>query len=91
MLSSKKQHSYWEATFMLTGVNLVPKESPKFDMVKFVFHLEKLIGSDGKSKYPFLVSLFQVILSFSHGNSASENGFSINKALLDVRGNSLGQ
>ena len=76
---------------MLAGVDSVAKEPPKCDMVKFVLHLEKLMGSDGKPKYAFLVSLFQVILSISHGNSAPENGFSINKAILDVDGNSLGE
>ena len=76
---------------MLAGVDTVAKESPKCDMVKCVLHLEKLLGSDGKPKCAFLVSLFQVILSISHGNSAPENGFSISKALLDVHGNSLGE
>ena len=33
----------------------------------------------------------QVILSISLGNSAPENGFSINKAMLDVHENSLGE
>ena len=60
-------------------------------MVKFVLHLEKLKGSDGKPKYSFLVLLFKVILSISHGNSAPENGFCINKAMLDVHGHSLGE
>ena len=90
-MSLKKQNSYWEEAFMLAGVDSVTKESPKCDMVKFVLHLEKLVGSDGKPKYAFLVSLFQVILSISHGNSAPENGFSINKAMLDAHGNSLGE
>ena len=60
-------------------------------MEKFVLYLEKLNRSDGKPKYAFLVSLFKVILSISHGNSAPENGFSINKAMLDVHGHSLGE
>ena len=60
-------------------------------MEKFVLYLEKLNGSDGKPKYAFPVSLFKVILSISHGNSAPENGFSINKAMLDVHGHSLGE
>ena len=90
-MSVKKQNLYWEEAFMLAGVDLVTQESPKCDMVKFILHLEKLVGSDGKPKYAFLVSLFQVILLISHGNSAPENGFSITKAMLDVHGNSLGE
>ena len=73
----------------MAGVDLVSKELPKCDMVKFVLHLEKVMGSDCKPKYAFLVSLFQVILLISHGNSAPENGFSINKAMLDFHGNSM--
>ena len=90
-MSLQKQNLYWEEAFMLAGVDLVTQESPNCDMVKFVLHLEKLVGSDGKPKYAFLVSLFQVILLISHGNSAPENSFSITKAMLDAHGNSLGE
>ena len=76
---------------MLTGVDSVSKESPKCDIVKFVFHLERLMGSDGKQKCVFLVSLFQVILSLSQKNSALENDFSISKAMFNVHVISLGE
>ena len=49
------------------------------------------MGSYGKPKHTFRVSLFQVILSMSYESSAPENGFSINKAMFDVHGNSLGE
>ena len=73
----------------MAGVDSVSREPPKSDMVKFVLHLEKLKESDCKPKYPFLVSLFKVILSISNGNSAPENDFYINKAMLDVHEHSL--
>ena len=60
-------------------------------MKKFVLYLQKLNSSEGQPKYPLLISLFKVLLSVSHGNSASENGFSINKAMLNVHGYSLGE
>ena len=81
-VSSRKQNSYWERAFHLAGVDVVSKEPPKCDMEKFVLYLKKLNGSDGKPKYAFLVSLFKVILSISHGNSAPENGFSSTKQCL---------
>ena len=40
-------------------------------------------------KYPVLVCLFKLILFLSLGNSAPENGFSINKLLLEIHGSSL--
>ena len=58
---------------------------------KFALYLQKLNSSDGQPKYPFLVSLFKLVLSISHGISAPENGFSINKAMLDIHGYSLGE
>ena len=90
-ISSRKQTSYWEVAFHLVGVDHISKELPTCDMEKFVLYLQKLNSSDGQPKYPFLVSLFKLVLSISHGNSAPENGFSINKAMLDIHGYSLGE
>ena len=90
-ISSRKQNSYWEVAFHLAGVDHISKELPICGMEKFVLYLQKLNSSDGQSKYPFLVSLFKLVLSISHGISAPENGFSINKALLDIHGYSLGE
>ena len=75
----------------MAGVDHISKELPTCDMEKFVLYLQKLNSSDGQPKYPFLVSLFKLVLSISHGNSAPENGFSINKAMLDIHGYSLGE
>ena len=75
----------------MAGVGHISKELPTCDMEKFVLYLQKLNSSDGQPKYPSLVSLFKLVLSISHGNSAPENGFSINKAMLDIHGYSLGE
>ena len=75
----------------MAGVDHISKELPTCDMEKFVLYLQKLNSSDGQPKYPFLVSLFKLVLSISHGNSAPENDFSINKAMLDIHGCSLGE
>ena len=86
-ISSRKQNLYWEVAIHLTGVDHISKELPICDMEKFVLYLQKLNSSDGQPKYPFLVSLFKLVLSISHGNSAPENGFSINT----LHGYSLGE
>ena len=52
-----------------------------------MLYLQKLNSSDGQPKNPFLVSLFKLVLSISHGNSAPENGFFINT----LHGYSLGE
>ena len=90
-ISSRKQNSYWELVFYLAGVDHISKELPPCDKEKFVLYLQKLNSSDGQLKYPIIVSLFKLVLSISHGNSAPENGFSINKAMLDIHGYSLGE
>ena len=88
---SRKQNSYWEVAFHLAEVDHISKELPTCDMERFVLYLQQLTSSDGKPKYSFLVSLFKLVLSVSHGNSAPKNGFSINKAMLDIHGYSLGE
>ena len=82
---------YWEVAFHLAGVDHISKELSTCDMEKFVLYLQRLNSSDGQPKYPSLVSLFKLVLSISHGNSAPENGFSINKAMLDINGYSVGE
>ena len=52
----------------------------------FALYLEKLVDSHGVRKYPSITCLFKVLLSISHGNSARENGFSINKHLFSIHG-----
>ena len=52
--------------------------------------LEKEIVDDaGSPKFPSIASLFKIVSSFSHGNSAPENGFSISKYLIQMHGTAL--
>ena len=75
----------------MAGVDHISKELPTCDTEKFVLYLQQLNSSDGQPKYPFLVSSFKSVLSICHGNSAPGNDFSINKAMLDIHGYSLGE
>ena len=68
--------------------NVAPYDTDCVDIEYFV-NLAAITDVDGKQKYPYLVSFYKCILSLSHGNSAPEDGFSINKRIIDVRGNSI--
>ena len=48
-----------------------------------------ILNENGKPKYPQLFSLAKSILSLSHGNVVPERGFSINKYMLSIHGNSI--
>ena len=60
----------------------------KFDIEKLVHRLENLRDSSGSVKFTFLSAFMKCVLSFSHGNSAPESGFSINKHILDIHAHS---
>ena len=77
--------------FHLARVDDATKQPPTCDMKKFLLYLQKLNSSDGQPKYTSLVSLFKALLSVSHGKSAPENGFSINKAMFNVHEYFLGE
>ena len=86
------QPSYWEKAFLFAELPSSPNgDDPgnNVDIEMFVNHLASLTGEDGSQKYPILTSFYFCILAISHGNSAPENGFSINKNMLEVHGNSI--
>ena len=43
----------------------------------------------GTKNIPQLLALVECILTFSHGNSIAEKGFSINKSLLEKHGSTI--
>ena len=59
-------------------------------MVVLIISLkEKMVTESGSVKYPMLLSLFKTITSLSYGNSAPKNGFSINRFIVGLHGNSI--
>ena len=58
-------------------------------MEKLAHHLENLRNSSCTVKLPILSAFMKLVLSASHGNSALESGFSINKHIVDIHGHSL--
>ena len=87
--SGRKQTSYWQSAFSVAGLENTSPEEDKFDVEKAVLHLGGLRDSSLTVKFPVLTAIMKCILSMSHGNSAPESGFSINKHILDIHGHSL--
>ena len=84
--SSKNQNSYWkefESEFGLESQNLL-KYYKRIDLCwRQINHLR---DDKGALKYPQLFALVKCVLSVSHGNSTPEDGFSINKIMLETHG-----
>ena len=92
--NGRKQASYWEKAFELAGIpnddNGDDGSNGCFDLDTLIISLkEKIATESGLVKYPMLLSLFKTVASLSHGNSAPENRFSINKFIIGIHGNSI--
>ena len=87
----RRQTSYWEKAFELAGVVSTHEEScVSLDLDTLIISLkDKLLNESNGPKYPLLLSLFKAVGALSHGNSAPENGFSINKFMISIHGNSI--
>ena len=86
----RHQISYWEIAFELAGLPFNSDSKCKVDTDNLIILLEKEIVDDaGSPKFPSIASLFWIVSSFSHGNSAPGNGFSINKYLIQMHGTAL--
>ena len=84
------QPSYWEKAFQIADLPPVPtNRNPGLDLDMLINSLKDIVDDSGLPKFPLIVSLFQAVASISHGNSAPESGFSINKYMLQLHGNSL--
>ena len=80
--------SYWENAVKDFDLK-VPSKVPKQQRIDLCQRKIVTIKNDsGQLKYPQLFSLANCLFSISHGNSVPEKGFSINKHLLDIHGNS---
>ena len=86
------QESYWKAVEK-SWVDLTPKESEEsaIRIDSYWSRVFKMQNSDGRCLFPQLAALVKIILTLSHGNAGPEQGFSINKAIIDVHGTRLGE
>ena len=80
--------SYEENAFKAFGLN-IPTKLPKQERIDTYWEkIGSMKDDSGHLKYLQLFSLVKCVLSISHSNSIPERGFSINKHLLDIHGNS---
>ena len=90
--STHSRPSYWSYTPEICGLAPVQKYPSKFLRInKYWSKVGKKLNESGNLKYPQLFQLAKAVLSLSHGNSAPERVFSINKMLLDVHDRSMGE
>ena len=79
-----------ENAFGLAGLSFNSDSKCKVDNDTFIVLLEKEIADNAESpKFSLISSLFKIVSSFSYGNSAPENGFSINKYLIQMHRTAL--
>ena len=74
------------------GITASDKEERQMKRIDdYWCQIGQLKDEQGRKKYPQLFALVKCVFSLSHGNSAPENRFSINKSMLEVHGHSLGE
>lgn len=73
--NSWSQESYWNKALEVCGILLLSMEFTKYKQIDEYW-----------AKILPLFCLVKCILSFSHGNSVTERGFSINRIMLGVHG-----
>ena len=87
--------SYWRKAYEIAGVgvdsNEVSSASTTRRIDDFWFELSERLDDNGKKKFPQLWTLVKCVMLVSHGNADPERGFSINKHMLQIHGNSLGE
>lgn len=84
---ARNRDFYWSCAYEQCGLHQPKKEQSNHKRIDdYWLQVSKIRGVDGTKKYPQLFSLVKCVLSLSHGNSAPERGFSINKTVLDSHG-----
>ena len=79
-----------QKAFQIADTPPVPaNRNPGLDLDMLINSLKDIVDESGLPKFPLIVSMFQAVAFISHGNSAPESGFSINKYMLKLHGNSL--
>ena len=81
---------YWEKAFQLADLRVMSEAKSGLDIDKLIVSLKwPILDDDDLPKFPLIAWLFKTAASLSHGNSAPENGFSINKYMQKLHGNSI--
>ncbi|CAL4060167.1 unnamed protein product [Meganyctiphanes norvegica] len=87
-----QRQSYWKEVER-TWIAILPKEQSG-KIVRIDSYWSKVFGirnEDGACKFVQLSALVKEVLILSHGNAGPEQGFSINKSMIDAHGTKLGE
>ena len=89
--NKRRQNSYWQYAREYCGIfpSEYNDEGQFVRLDDYWCSVKMILNENGKPKYPQLFSLAKSILSLSHGNVVPERGFSINKYMLSIHGNSI--
>ena len=88
--NKRQQNSYWQYALQYCGIFPSEYNDGQFVLLDdYWCSVKMILNENGKPKYPQLFSLAKSILSLSHGNVVPERGFSINKYMLSIHGNSI--
>ena len=87
----KTQDFYWWHVEEEFGLEITAADKEECQMKRiddYWCQIGQLKDKRDRKKYLQLFALVKCVLSLSHGNSAPESGFSINKSMLEVYGHS---
>ena len=94
--SAKKERihhvSYWKEVEK-SWIEVVPNDAEEnsIRIDSFWSRVFEMRDNEGRKRFPQLAALVKCILTLSHRNAGPEQGFSINKALIDAHGTSLSE
>ena len=87
--SFRRTNSYWSYARELSDFQPILETDLQFIRIDHYWRkIGKILSDDGLQKYTHLICLIKCILSLTHRNSTPEQGFSINKYILEVHGSS---
>ena len=90
--SSWRTNLYCSYALELCDLHPIQETDSQFIRIDHYWRkIGKILSDDGLQKYTHLICLVKCILSLSHGNSTPGRGFSINKYILEVHGNSTSE
>ena len=91
-LTRQQQESYWRKVEK-SWLDLTPTETEtkSLRIDSYWSRVFDMKDDDGRLIFPQLTPFVKAFLTLSHGNAGPEQGFSINKAILDVHGTNLGE
>ena len=88
----QQQESYWREVEN-SWLDLTPTETQEkaIRIDSYWSRVFDMKDDDGRLLFPQLTAFVKAFLTLSHGNAGPEQGFSINKAILDAHGTRLGE